>query len=143
MWWMLFEDLSAPDEFDRAVRALLGASPSGAEPGRPPFQLDERARLGELRHAGFVQATSETLRSQQRLDPAQVVALYATMAILLRRPEDQQARLLDTLEGIVANQFGGEVTRTFVTALYTARNPSASGLSAAAGRPGQPITSWP
>jgi SAM-dependent methyltransferase len=127
IWWMLFEDPAAPDEFDGVAQALLGASPSGGEPGRPPFQLDERARLGELRQAGFVQATSEILRSQHRLSAAQVAALYSTMAILLRRPYDHQVKLLDALEGLVANQFQGEVTRTFVTALYTARAPSATG----------------
>jgi SAM-dependent methyltransferase len=127
IWWMLFEDPSAPDEFDGAAQAVLGGSPSASEPGRPPFQLDEPARLDELRRAGFVQATSDILRSRHQLNPAQIVALYSTMAILLRRPHDEQVKLLDALEGLVANQFEGEVTRTFVTALYTARAPSASG----------------
>lgn len=124
LWWILFEDPSDPDEVDREVERLLGASPSGAAPGRRPFQLDELARLGELRRAGFVDATSEVLRSQHRMDAAQTVALYSTMAIVLRRSDDEQTRLLDALGELVADRFGGSVTRTFVTALYTARNPS-------------------
>jgi hypothetical protein len=127
LWWTLFEDPSAPDDFDRAVVSLLGASPSGAEPGRHPFQLDERARLGELRRAGFVDATSEILRSQHRLDADQAVALYSTMAIVLRRPAHERTRLLHALRTMVADQFGGDVVRTYVTALYTARNPTPGG----------------
>jgi SAM-dependent methyltransferase len=124
LWWTLFEDPSDPDEFDRQVVGLLGASPGGVEPGRPPFQVDERARLAELRGAGFVDTKSEILRSHHRLDADDAVALYSTMAIVLRRPEPERAKLLDALRSVVADRFGGEVTRTYVTALYTARNPS-------------------
>ena len=48
----------------------------------------------------------------------------ATMAIVLRRPEPDQARVLDALQALVERDFDNLITRTFVTALYTAQAPT-------------------
>jgi SAM-dependent methyltransferase len=124
MWWMLFEDPTRPDDFTAAAQRVLGASPSSImDPGRPQFQIDEAARRSELQQAGFVDVASELIASQAQFDAARVRALYASMAIVLRRPPDEQTRVLDTLEALVADEFAGTVERHFLTALYTARNP--------------------
>jgi SAM-dependent methyltransferase len=124
IWWMLFEDPTRPDDFTQAAETLLGGSPSSLlEPGRPPFQLDEIARRSDLQRAGFVDVESELIHSEADMDASQVRALYATMAIILRRPASERIRVLDALEALVREKYGGRVERFFVTALYTARNP--------------------
>ena len=125
LWWMLFEDPTAPpDEFDLAVQAVLGGSPSAVlEPGQLPFQVDVRGRCGELSSAGLIDVRGELIRSHAVLDAEQVQRLYATFAIVLRRPPAQQAQILSDLKGLVVRRFGGKVERHFVTAIYVGRNP--------------------
>jgi hypothetical protein len=45
------------------------------------------------------------------------------MATVLRRPRAEQQRLLDAIEQLAADRFGGDVERRFVSALYTGRRP--------------------
>lgn len=124
IWWMLFEDPTRPDRFSEAAERVLGVAPvSTAEPGRPPFQIDEIARRSDLHRAGFVEVTSELIRTNITMNAGQVRALYATLAVVLRRTPPEQARILDTFDTIVRDDFGGRLDRTFLTALYTARNP--------------------
>lgn len=124
IWWMLFEDPTRPDEFTKEAAILLGGSASSIlEPDRAPFQLDEIARRADLQRAGFVDIDSELIHSEVDMDAARVRALYATMAIILRRPAREQTRVLDALEELVREEYRGRVKRSFVTALYTARNP--------------------
>ncbi|HEV2372221.1 MAG TPA: class I SAM-dependent methyltransferase [Streptosporangiaceae bacterium] len=123
VWWMLFEDPASPDEFTRAAEQVLGGSPNYTEPGRLPFQVDLPARQADLADAGFTEVQAELVHSAARLGAAQVRALYATLAIVLRRPAAEQAAALDGLEHLVAEEFGGHVERQFVTAVYLGRNP--------------------
>jgi SAM-dependent methyltransferase len=123
IWWMLFEDPASPDEFSQAAELVLEGSPTTAEPGRLPFQIDMPARRADLEAAGFAGVRAELIRSAAWLDAAQVRALYATLAIVLRRPAAEQAAVLDELEHLVADQFGGRVERRFPTAVYLGRNP--------------------
>ena len=126
LWWTLFRDPGRPDPFAEAVEQILGPTTRGAfdEPGRPPFQLDEEHRLRDLdRWAGLVELDAELLRSPRALSAQEARALYASMATVLRRPAHDQERLLDAIEAVVTNRFGGEVERQFVTAIYTGRRP--------------------
>ncbi len=126
VWWTLFRDPGHPDPFAEAVEQILGPSTRGAfdEPGRPPFQLDQERRLRDLgRWAGLSQLESEQFRSPRVFSARGARALYASMATVLRRPVGEQERLLDTIEELVVHQFGGEVERRFVTAIYTGRRP--------------------
>ena len=123
IWWMLFEDPASPDEFSRAAEQALGDSPTAAAPGRLPFQIDVASRRADLEAAGFAGVRAELIRSAAWLDAAQVRALYATLAIVLRRPAAEQAAVLDRLEHLVADRFGGQVERRFLTAIYLGRNP--------------------
>jgi hypothetical protein len=126
IWWTLFRDPGHPDPFAAAVEQILGPSTRGAfdEPGRPPFQLDTEHRLRDLDHwAGLGQLESEQLRSGCLYTAREARALYASMATVLRRPAGEQERLLDAIEELVVEQFGGQVERRFVTAIYTGRRP--------------------
>jgi SAM-dependent methyltransferase len=124
IWGMLFVDPTRPDQLTPFLQRELGLSSSPViTPERLPFHMDEAARLPELRRAGFVNIESEVIRSQVPMGAAEVRALYASMTTILCRPPAEQPRLLDAIEGIVRDEFGGEVDRHFITGLYTARNP--------------------
>ena len=132
LWWTLFRDPGRPDPFTEAVEQILGPTTRGAfdEPGRPPFQLDEEHRLRDLdRWAGLAELDAELLRSPQVLSAREARALYASMATVLRRTAHDQRRLLDAIEALVTDRFGGEVERQLVTAIYTGRRPSSAGLT--------------
>jgi SAM-dependent methyltransferase len=124
IWGMLFDDPTRPDELGQSVQSLLGLSPIAVrEPGPAPFHLDEAARLPGLRDAGFLDVENEVIRSDVTMSAAQVRALYASMTVILCRPPKERAGLLDAIEQIVRDEFGGQADRHFITVLYTARNP--------------------
>lgn len=124
LWWTLFRDPDQLDEFSQAVEYVLGPATRGAfdEPGRPPFQLDESHRRRDMtRWAGLDDVTSEIITWTHELTPAGARALYASMATVIRRPPDEQRRILDEVERMVRETSEGFVRRRFVTALYTGR----------------------
>jgi SAM-dependent methyltransferase len=126
LWWTLFRDPNHPDPFSTAVEQLLGPSTRGAfdEQGRPPFQLDDEHRRGDLaRWAKLADVTSEVVPWACILTPPQARGLYASMASVIRRPLSEQQTLLDEIELLATKKFGGRVERNFVTALYTGRRP--------------------
>jgi SAM-dependent methyltransferase len=123
IWWMLFEDPTRLDDFDRAIETVLGPSQSIVDPGPTALQLDAEARCARLRAAGFVNVRSEIVRSVHTFDSTGIRALYATMAIVLRRREPEQVAMLDALAALVERDFDNVVTRTFVTPLHTAQAP--------------------
>jgi hypothetical protein len=126
IWWTLFRDPGHPDDFAEAVEQILGHPTRGVfdEAGRPPFQLDTEHRERDLSHwAGLIDVQSELFHWPCALDPNQARALYASMATVLRRPRAEQQRLLDAIEQLAADRFGGDVERRFVSALYTGRRP--------------------
>ena len=51
-------------------------------------------------------------------------ALYASVAHVLRRSPEEQAAVLDRLEALAREDFGGRIERLFVTALDTGRRRS-------------------
>jgi SAM-dependent methyltransferase len=124
VWDMLFDDPTRPDELAPHMQRLLGVSSTFATPtGGLPFPLDEKGRLPELHQAGFLDVESEIIRSEVTMDAADVRALYASMTLILGRPPGEQAQLLDAIQAIVGDEFGGKVERHFVTGLFTGRNP--------------------
>jgi SAM-dependent methyltransferase len=127
VWWTLFQDPTALDEFSLAAEQILGPRRLFAfeEPDRPPFQLDTEHRLRDLRQwGGLDDVQAEIIRTPTVLDAGQVRALYASVATVLQLGPDEQRSVLDELEALVRERFGGEIERLFVTALYTGRRPA-------------------
>jgi SAM-dependent methyltransferase len=123
IWWMLCDDPEAPDDLTSLVEDRCGGFPGApTSAGDPPFQLDTAARSAELADAGFLAVESEVIRSAVVLDAASARALYASMAIVLRLPPEEQADVLNAVEATVDDRFGGRLERQMVTAMYTARN---------------------
>ena len=117
-------DPTVLDTFDRAIQTVLGPSQSIVDPGPSALQVETEARSATLREAGFVDVRSEIVRSVHTFDGTGIRALYATMAVVLRRLEPDQARVLDALQALVERDFDNLITRTFVTTLYTAQAPT-------------------
>ncbi|MGH2760769.1 MAG: class I SAM-dependent methyltransferase [Actinomycetota bacterium] len=139
LWWTIFADPDRSDPFRDAVRDLL---PEGAGPSRrgpPSFELDVTQRKNDLAdRAGLTEVQAELIRWTIRMTTTDTRALYASMIAALRLPPDERSVLLDTLTAVVENDFGGGVTRHFVTALYTGRKPETSArLKRASGRSAQ------
>jgi SAM-dependent methyltransferase len=127
MWWTLFGDGDAPDAFITATTQLLEGlhrSPTAGEEGRPPYARDSEARLGALASAGFEEGTYEVTRWDADWDTAGIRALYGTFSPIARLDEERQTEILDGIARVADEQFGGQVGRTLLTALYTARKPS-------------------
>jgi SAM-dependent methyltransferase len=124
LWWTLFQDPTALDAFSHAAVEILGPARvfEFEDPDRPPFQLDTEQRLGDLsRWGGLVDAEAEIIKTPTELDADQVRALYASVATVLRLAPAERTTMLDGLEALVRDRFGGTIERVFVTALYTAR----------------------
>jgi SAM-dependent methyltransferase len=124
LWWTLYRDPWATDEFTRAVEGILGPNTRGAfdEPGRPPFQVDVEHRLRDLRSWGpFEHLEATIMETTTVLRAQQARALYRSMATVLRRDPEEQAVILDSIQRLVESTFSGAVERRFVTALYTGR----------------------
>jgi hypothetical protein len=126
MWWTLFRDPNSADAFSQEVERILGPATRGAfdEPGRPPFQLDREHRIRDLATwGGLTDLAADIVAQPCTLSTAQARALYGSMASILRRSPDEQRQLLDAIERVAENRFGGVVERQFVTAMYTGRKP--------------------
>lgn len=123
IWWMLFEDPTAPDALSTLVADLVGRPPGSEVAGATPFQLDDTARRTALEEAGFSQVDSEVVESTIQLDGAKARALYGSMAVVLRRTHEEQDRVLDAVEAMVRNRFNDDLHRRVITAIYIGRNP--------------------
>lgn len=122
LWWTLYQDPFALDDFARALEEILGPRAPAAfdEPGRPFFQLDIEHRLRDLSEWGrFEDVEAQIIKTRRMMSPKQTRALYASTAAVLRRSPLKRAAVLDAIEDLVKSQPGSCVERVFVTALYT------------------------
>jgi SAM-dependent methyltransferase len=127
LWWTLFGVPDEPDAFIAATSPLLDdveASPSAGVDGGPPFALDVDARRRALDHAGFHDVRHETFRWIAAWDTAGIRALYSSFSPIARLDDEQRNRILDAIAAVAEQGFGGRVTRTLLTSLYTARKPN-------------------
>ena len=127
LWWTLFGVPDEPDAFITATSPLLDdlhASPSAGADGAPPFALDVDARRRALDRAGFRDVRHETFRWSAAWDTAGIRALYGSFSPIARLHDERRTRILDAVAAVAEQEFGGHVTRTLVTSLYTARKPS-------------------
>jgi SAM-dependent methyltransferase len=128
VWWMIFDDPDRPDPFRDATTLLLGDADPSNQRRRSSFQLDTAQRRGDLEHrGGFEDVRSQLIRSAVRFTSSQLYAFYGSQIEVRLRPEPERRLLLDSIQAIAESDFGGEVTRPFVTALYTGQRPRAAG----------------
>ncbi len=119
LWWTIFDDPDREDPFREATGKLLGTDDPDGQRRRSQFQLDAAGRCDDLRRlGGLVDVDSRRIHWSVRLTSDQVRALYASLIEIRRRPPAEQERVLAGLVDIADHEFGGEVDRPFVTALY-------------------------
>jgi SAM-dependent methyltransferase len=125
MWWTVFGDPQRPDAFHDATARLLEAlptSPSAGISSRAPFALDVAARIADLERAReFHLVGFERHRSTLRLGSQEIRGLYSTFSSFAVLPALRRENLLDELVRVAEDEFGGQVERRLVTAIYTAR----------------------
>lgn len=125
MWWNVFGDPMAPDDFRAATTHLfdgLERIPPSSHSGAHPFALDREARLADLDRTGaFDHVAFETIRWTCVLDTGRLKDLYATFSMISRLPDRRRHDLLEELGRIADERFGGRVERPMLTPIYTAR----------------------
>jgi len=125
MWWTLWSDPDRPDPFAEVADALLRAPGSAANTaGRPQFELDAEARIDDLESRGrLVEVNVDEIPWSVRMDAQAARRHSASMISVRRRPERDRQDVLDAVERIVVDQFGGHVQRNFLTVCYTGQRP--------------------
>jgi SAM-dependent methyltransferase len=128
MWWTLFGVPGKPDAFITATSPLLDgldASPSSGKEGRPgPLALDKEGWFAELARAGFRATEHEVVTWDTRWDTNGIRALYSTFSPIARLEPERRDGILDAVAHIAEHDFGGQVERTLLTSIYTARKPA-------------------
>jgi SAM-dependent methyltransferase len=122
LWWNVFGDPDRPDPFHDATEPLLrDLAPSPSEgAGGLPYALDTAARTSELERHGFQDVEHEAERWTLRLDATQTRRLYETYSNIARLPDPQKEMILDEIQQIANDEFGGRVERQMVTPVYIA-----------------------
>jgi SAM-dependent methyltransferase len=129
MWWTVFGDASRPDPFHDALLPLLAdlapevLDADGARPTiRLPHALDTPARIAEIDASGrFGAVHREDIHWTGRHDRAQLRALFGSFSPWLALAPERRARVLDAMDALARDEFGGVVERPYVTAVYAAR----------------------
>ena len=127
LWWTAFGDARRPDPFRHAVDPIM------RELARSPSQAkDDGAALRARRRGPCRRARADRVRLD-RAAPDRVGAtwdttgirdLFASFSPVRVLAPDRREALLDEIARIADEEFGGQVTKPVVTALYTARKPS-------------------
>jgi len=124
MWWNIFGDPNNMDTFMQKTSHLfapLSISPSHKAGHHFPYPLQKEERNNDLLKAGFTEVISEEFRWEKEMNARQTKQLVSTFSPVARLGEIERATFLNEIENIVNKDFGGTVTRNFVTAIYLAR----------------------
>ena len=130
LWWNVFGDPDRADPFqdaltpvlERLAPALLEV-PGAGNPttGQPPYALDTAARRAEIDASSrFGPVHHEVIAWTGRHRPDALRALFASFSPWLALPPDQRTRVLDELERLAREDFGGIVERPYLTPVYVA-----------------------
>jgi hypothetical protein len=133
LWWTVYGDSSRPDPFHDALTPvvrrltpeLVDVAETGGADAPPPYALDAEARIAEIEQCGhFGPAYHETIAWTGRHSTAEIRALFASYSPWLALPPGRRVRVLDALEQVAEDDFGGIVERPYVTSIYTAATRS-------------------
>lgn len=129
LWWTFFGDHRRSDPFHDALvpilqflaPELLDVPGTGGADSPLPYALDVEARTAEIERSGhFGPVHHETIAWTGRHSAAQIRALFASYSPWLALASDRRAVLLDALEQLAVEDFGGTVERPYLTPIYVA-----------------------
>ena len=128
LWWTIWGDPDRPDPFHDALHSLLGAKAPHLikdEHGPRAYIRDLAARTSELERSGtFGPLSTEVLLWEGQHDPQTLRAIFATFAGWIALPEPLRTELLDDVERLARDDFGGTVRRPYQTRVYLAQRLS-------------------
>lgn len=133
MWWNVYGDPDAPDDFQVRTHALfdsLERPPTFADREKKPYALNREQRLAELEREGFEERAVEIIRWDVTFSTGQMLALSATFSPVAQLPEPARNEFLEALRRVGDDEFAGSIPRRFLTAVYTARSPRRMSLPA-------------
>jgi SAM-dependent methyltransferase len=125
MWWAVYHDPASPDAFDRASDHLFeGFEQKHGEKPRIAFGLDIASRLGEMRAAGFTDTQHRVFPRDVDYTPESLAALMGTFSRVRMTPPENRKLLLEGVERLAREDFGGRVTRTIRTSVFVGCKPA-------------------
>jgi SAM-dependent methyltransferase len=124
LWWTIWGDPDRHDPFHEALAPVLGAKAPhllNDEHGSRAYIRDLAARATEVERVGyFGPVQHEVLRWDGDHDPKALRRMFATFAGWIALPEPLRTELLDDVEHLAREDFGGVVHRPYQTLLYLA-----------------------
>jgi SAM-dependent methyltransferase len=129
LWWNIFGDASRPDPFHDALQPVLAAkAPHLIADGEQAlaYTTDSETRTAEITRGGlFGPVERDVIRWTGKHTPIELRRMFGTFSIWLALEPPLRKELLDDIEAIARDQFGGLVERPYQTIMFMAqRNPS-------------------
>ncbi len=128
LWWTSYGDPTRPDPFhDALVPVLERHAPELVDDGNAgvdvqPYALDLAARSNEVAATTMFGPVEQYLtRWTGRHSADETRRLFASFSPWMALPDPKRNRLLDEVEVLADDTFGGVVERPYVTALYLAQ----------------------
>ena len=131
LWWTFFGDPERADPFRDALDpifhelapSLLETFPGAAfQAGPRPYALDVDDRIGEIAATGrFGAVRYEIVSWTGRHSPAEMRAMFASFSPCLALPPADRSAVLDAIEHLATDTFGGLVERPYLTPIYLAQ----------------------
>ena len=131
LWWTYFGDPDRPDPFRETVTPIFEElAPSLVETfpgiaflaGAHPYAFDSKARTGDIDASGrFSSVQHEVIPWTGRHTPTELRALFASYSPCLALPPAERTQVLDAIEALAADTFGGMVERPYLTLIYLAQ----------------------
>lgn len=125
LWWTIFGDHDRPDPFHEALKEILEVkAPKLVDHGgvQASYAFDTAARIGEIDETGLFGPVEQRIVGWEgRHDPIGMRHFFSSVSPFLALPEELFAELLDDIEALARDRFGGEVVRPYQTVVYTAQ----------------------
>ena len=95
---------------------------SSATSSAPPFLNDIEARVSYIARSGaFGPVTRELIKWEGRHDPVGLRRMFATFGAWISLPDELREQVLDDVERLARDDFGGVVRRPYQTVVYVAQ----------------------
>lgn len=125
LWWTIWGDDQRPDPFHETLHRLLRRKAphlTTDDFGTAASVRDYRARAQAAAASGALGAPEhETVRWEGEHDPAGLRRMFATFAAWIALDDPLREELLDDVERLAREEFGGVVRRPYLTVVHAAR----------------------
>lgn len=121
LWWTSYHDPDEDDLFGEEASPLFGAYRNSGDFGTN-YGLSSEDRVADFEESGaFGPVETRRYRWKGHHSAEEVRMLISTYSNMQALEEWERLRILDVIEEIATEKFGGQVARPYVTALYAAQ----------------------